>query len=89
MKTKNYLYIFSIIVAGAILFQSCEKEASDLTGDEVAIAEDDALVENLFDDIFDVALAAEQLIDGQIYNGTLKSSVVSDSCPNVTVDHPD
>ena len=89
MKTKNYLYILSIIVAGAILFQSCEKEASDLTDDEIAIAEDDALAENLFDDIFDVALAAELLVDGQIYNGTLKSSVVSDSCPNVTVDHPD
>lgn len=89
MKTKNYLYILSIIVAGAILFQSCEKEASDLTDDEIAIAEDDALAENLFDDIFDVALAAEQLIDGQIYNGSLKSSVVSDSCPNVTVNHPD
>ena len=89
MKTKNYLYIFSIIVAGAIFFQSCEKDASDLTDDEVAIAEDDALAESLFDDIFDVANAAEQLIDGQIYNGTLKSAVVSDSCPNVTVNHTD
>ncbi len=89
MKTKNYLYILSIIVAGAILFQSCEKKASDLTDDEIAIAEDDALAENLFDDIFDVALAAELLVDGQIYNGSLKSSVVSDSCPNVTVNHPD
>jgi len=89
MKTKNYLYIFSIIVAGAIFFQSCEKDASDLTDDEVAIAEDDALAESLFNDIFDVANAAEQLIDGQIYNGTLKSVVVSDSCPNVTVNHPD
>jgi len=89
MKTKDYLYIFSIIIAGAILFQSCEKETSNLTNDEVAIAEDDALAENLFDDIFDVALAAEQLINGQIFNGTVKSSVVSDSCPNVTVDFPD
>jgi len=90
MKTKNYLYILSIIFVGAILFQACNKEkTSTLTDDEVAIAEDDALAENLFDDIFDVALAAEQLVDGQIYNGTLKSSVVSDSCPNVTVDHPD
>ena len=89
MKTKNYLYILSIVLVGAILFQSCEKETSTLTDDEVAIAEDDALAENLFDDIFDVAIAAEQLIDGQIYGGTLKSSVVSDSCPNVTVDHPD
>lgn len=89
MKTKNYLYILSIVLVGAILFQSCEKETSTLTDDEVAIAEDDALVENLFDDIFDVAIAAEQLIDGQIYGGTLKSAVVSDSCPNVTVDHPD
>lgn len=89
MKRRNYLYILSIIVAGAILFQSCEKEKSNLTNDEIAVAEDDALAENLFDDIFDVALAAEQLIDGQIFNETLKSSVVSDSCPNVTVDHPD
>lgn len=89
MKTKNYLYILSIVLVGAILFQSCEKETSTLTDDEVAIAEDDALAENLFDDIFDVAIAAEQLIDGQIYGGTLKSAVVSDSCPNVTVDHPD
>ncbi|MCK4631235.1 MAG: hypothetical protein KAT40_07315 [Bacteroidales bacterium] len=89
MKTKNYLYILSIVLVGAILFQSCEKETSSLTDDEVAIAEDDALAESLFDDIFDVAIAAEQLIDGQIYGGTLKSSVVSDSCPNVTVDHPD
>ena len=46
MKTKNYLYIFSIIVAGAILFQSCEKEASNLTDDDVAVVEDDALAEN-------------------------------------------
>ena len=89
MKRRNYLYILSIIIAGAILFQSCEKEKSNLTDDEIAVAEDDALAENLFDDIFDVALAAEQLIDGQIFNETLKSSVVSDSCPNVTVDHPD
>lgn len=90
MKTKNYLYILSIILVGAILFQSCDKEkTSTLTDDEVAMAEDDALAENLFSEIFDIALSAEQLVDGLINNGTLKSVVISDSCPNVTVDHPD
>ena len=90
MKTKNYLYIFSIIIAGAILFQSCDKEkTSTLTDDEVAVAEDDALVEKLFGEVFDMALSAEMLVDGLINTGTLKSAVVSDSCPNITVDHPD
>lgn len=90
MKTKNYLHMLSIVLAGAVLFQACEKEdTSTLTDDEITVAEDDALAENLFDEIFGIALAAEQLIDGQIFSGTLKSGVVSDSCPNVSVDHPD
>ncbi|MCH7658284.1 MAG: hypothetical protein IIB05_08205 [Bacteroidetes bacterium] len=90
MKTKNYLHMLSIVLVGAILFQACEKEdTSTLTDDEITVAEDDALAENLFDEIFGIALAAEQLIDGQIFSGTLKSAVVSDSCPNVSVDHPD
>jgi hypothetical protein len=90
MKTKNYLYILSIILVGAILLQACDKEKTfTLTDDEVAVAEDDALAEKLFGELFDMALSAELLIDGQINSGTLKSAVVSDSCPNVTVDHPD
>ncbi|NOY37948.1 MAG: hypothetical protein GXO83_10290, partial [Chlorobi bacterium] len=61
-----------------------------LTTNDVTDAEDDAFVENVFDDAMDAADVAIMAVDNMIWGGGLKSAVVvADTCPVITVDHPD
>jgi len=90
MKTRNLFYLFLLLTAGTFLLSSCQKNKSGAINDnDLSIAEDDALTENVFDDIMNSADNAVAIVDNDLYSGNLKSAVVSDSCPNITVDHPD
>jgi hypothetical protein len=86
------LYALYIAIACTMLFYSCEQEegTDKITEEELAIAEDDALADALFGDIWEAVDHAEKIVDDQLYNAQLKSQeVVVDSCPTITVDHPD
>jgi len=92
MKTKRIFYILSFVLAGSVLFYSCEKDesAENITEEDLAVAEDDALADALFNDIWETVDHAVQIVDDQLYNAQLKSQEeVVDSCPSITVDHPD
>ena len=88
MKRNISIYFLMLAAAGTFLFTSCQKNDTLLTTDEITDAEDDALVENLFDDVMDAADGAVIAIDDMIWGGGLKSASV-DTCPMITVDHPD
>ena len=78
------------MLAGAVFFSSCQKENEDLFSEtDLALAEDEALSETLFDDVMASVDDAVKSVDDMIFGGGLKSAIVSDGCPLVTVDHPD
>ncbi|MDX2442888.1 MAG: hypothetical protein QNK30_03710 [Bacteroidales bacterium] len=90
MKTKKLFSLLTIILAGTIFFSSCEKEDANLFNEtDLALAEDEALSETLFDDVIAAVDDAVQSVDDMIFGGGLKSMIVSEGCPLVTVDHPD
>ena len=91
MKTRRIIYILSLVIAASFFFFACQKDnvLTGLTDEDVAKAEDDALVEAVFDDIMNSVDNAINIIDNLIWGGGLKSATVSDTCPSVTVDHPD
>ena len=83
MKTK----IFLIVLALAILsFTSCTKKAI-LEKPGIDLADDDAVSEALFEDIFNSVDNAEAILDGFL-KGETKSMEESGTCPVVTTDRP-
>ena len=79
-----------IMLAGTIFLSSCQKENENLFSEtDLALAEDEALSETLFDDVMASVDDAVKSVDDMIFGGGLKSAIVSNGCPLVTVDHPD
>jgi len=91
MKTRRIIHILFLVLAASFFFVACQKDdvKTGLTDEDVAKAEDDALTEAVFDDIMNSIDNAVSIIDNLIWGGGLKSATVSDTCPSVTVDHPD
>jgi len=84
MKTK----IFFMIAALAILsFTSCDKQ-TDIDQTSIDLASDDAVSDAIFDDVFSSVDNADIMLDNFMKGGFSKAAPV-DSCPLVTIDHPD
>ena len=84
MKTKIFLMIASLAI---LSFSSCTKQPA-IDQSSLDLADDDAVTETVFDDVFNSVDNAEQIL-GDFQKGVaVKSSEVSDSCPVVTIDHP-
>jgi len=85
MKTK----IFMMIAALAILsFSSCSKQ-SVIDQTSIDMAEDDAVSDAIFEDVFNTVDNADIILDNLAKGDITKSDiVVSDSCPSVTITHP-
>jgi hypothetical protein len=80
--------IFSIFAALAIFtFTACNKE-SDIDQATIDMADDEAVSDAIFEDIFNTVDYADIILDDYQMGGYGKSAVV-DSCPLVTIDHPD
>ena len=73
------LAVFTII--------SCNKD-SDIDQSSLDIADDEAVSDAVFEDIFNTVDHADIILDDIQQNGLPKSAAV-DSCPLVTIDHPD
>lgn len=84
MKTK----IFMMIAAAAVFtFTSCSK-MNEIDQASIDLADDDAVSDAVFEDVFNTVDHADIILDGYLKGGGEKSAV-ADSCPLVTIDHPD
>jgi hypothetical protein len=86
MKTK----IFLIITALAVLsLTSCKKDSSLNDQASIDLADDDAVTDAVFEDVFNTADNASIIID-QMGKGVdaISETFVTDSCPAITVSHP-
>jgi hypothetical protein len=82
-------FFVTIAVALALMMSSCEK-TSKIADADLNLADDDAVTETIFDDIFSSVDIASIALDGAIKGEFTKGSLlVADSCPVITVSHPD
>ena len=85
MKTKIFLIIGALAI---FTFASCDKE-SDIDQTSIDLASDDAVSDAIFDDVFSSVDNADIMLDDYMKGEFSKSTVLSDSCPLVIIDHPE
>lgn len=84
MKTKFFLLI---LLGAFISFTSCNKESSPIDQTSVELVDDNAVSDVAFDDIFNTVDNATIILENFLGKGDLKSAtIVSDSCPSISVD---
>lgn len=77
-----------MIAALAIFsFSSCTKN-QDIDQSGLDLADDDAVSDLVFEDIFNTVDVAEIILDDYQKGEASKSAAVTDTCPVVTIDHP-
>ena len=85
MKTKNLFYILGVSAIISLGVISCQKE--DAKSPEVIAAEDDAIADELYDNVFTEVEEATASMEDAIYGGNRKSAAV-ETCRTITVDIP-
>jgi len=71
-------------------FISCQKDTSTVEQASVNIADDDAVSDAVFEDIYSTTDNAEIILDELSKSGTAKSmSLLADSCPSITITQPE
>ena len=86
MKILKFFFSIAII---SIVMVACEKSSNPLNTDDINLADDDAVTEAMFEDIFSTADNATQIVETfMTKNPDVKGNVivVADSCPTVTVE---
>jgi len=87
MKTRFYLMIGSIVILSLV---SCQKDKSTVEQASINIADDDAVIDAVYEDIFSTTDNAEIILDQFAKSGDSKSLVIlTDSCPTITITHPE
>lgn len=84
MKTK----LFTLLIASAFIsFTACQKDSEPIDQDSVNLADDDAVTNVVFDDIFSTVDNASQMMEDVLGKGDAKGGeyVMTDSCPTVRV----
>lgn len=74
-----------------ISFTACKKDLSPLDQNSVNLADDDAVSEAVYEDVFNSVDNASIALDDAMKDGDSKSAslIIDDSCPAVTVEHPE
>ena len=85
MRTKLFLMIAALIV---LSITSCQKDSALIDQTSVDLADDEAVTDAVFEDVFNTADNATIILDQMGKNGDSKSGMVADSCPVITVIHP-
>jgi hypothetical protein len=86
MKTITLIFFMAVT---ALFLSSCNKSTSPLETESVNLADDDAVVEAVYDDIFNSVDNATIIAEKNLKSGLLESGIiVSDSCPSIRVTHP-
>jgi hypothetical protein len=79
--------IASIVI---LSFVSCQKDKSTVEQASINIADDEAVSDAVFEDIFSTTDNAEIILDQFVKSGDSKSMVIlTDSCPAITISHPE
>jgi len=86
MRTK----IFLMITAMAVLsFSSCKEDSTLMDQTSIDLADDDAVTDAVYEDVFNTADNAAIIVDQMGKGDDAKSvMVVTDSCPAITVTRP-
>jgi hypothetical protein len=87
MRTKIFMMI---VIAAVFTFSSCKKDSNDgaIEDASVNLADDDAVAEVVYDDVFNTADNATIILD-ETGNPEAKSVIVlADSCPSITFTRP-
>jgi hypothetical protein len=83
MKTRFYMMLASIVILSLI---SCQKDTSAIEQAGINIADDDAVTDAVFEDIYSTTDNAEIILDQMEKGGASKSmEVLADSCPTITI----
>jgi hypothetical protein len=86
MKTKALMMIMAMMI---LSFISCKKDSSSIDTDSVNLADDDAVTDVVFEDVFSTADNATIILDQMGKSLDAKSeTVLSDSCPVITITRP-
>jgi hypothetical protein len=86
MKTKILLLITASVL---MTFITCKKDMSLLEKSSINLADDDAVSEAVFEDIFNSVDNATIALDDAMKSGNTKAVfLVADSCPSISVSHP-
>jgi len=79
--------IGSIVILSLV---SCQKDKSTVEQASINIADDDAVIDAVYEDIFSTTDNAEIILDQFAKSGDSKSLVIlTDSCPTITITHPE
>jgi hypothetical protein len=85
MKTKIFLMIAAIAM---LSFSSCKKDSTLIDQVSIDLADDDAVADAVFEDVFNTTDNATIILDNLVKSGDSKSVAVTDTCPTITVTHP-
>lgn len=86
MKTK-FISILTAIVL--MLFTSCAKENDAIDQTSLDVADDDAISNAVYEDIFNSVDIADNILSGLLAKGDVAKgeTVISDTCPAITITH--
>jgi len=86
MKTKIFLMISSLVM---FTFFSCTKDSGIIDQATVNLADDEAVSDAVFEDIFNTVDNASIILDGIKGDAVKSATIVQDSCPTITLTRPD
>ncbi len=91
MKMKNRLLgVMLFTTAAVFITQSCSKdEDGSVSGADIALAQDEAYVEALYDEVDNMVFNEVKTLDDDDYVVAGLKSTFEDVCYTVTVNHPD
>lgn len=86
MRTK---FVLTLAALAVLSFSSCNEDDTTIDQTSIDLADDDALTDAVYEDVFSTADNASIMID-MAKGGDTKSEtmMVTDSCPSVTFTHP-
>jgi hypothetical protein len=86
MKTKIFSMLTALVM---VLFASCTKQNDAIDQTSLDLADDDAISNAVYEDIFNSVDIADNLLSGFMAKGvdTKSDIVISDTCPKITITH--
>lgn len=87
MKTRFYTILIVLLILSVI---SCQKDTNTISQTGIDLADDDAVSDVIYEDVFSTADNATIILDMMFKGGDSKSEVVvTDSCPTLTITNPE